>query len=826
MIATMSLQSHRMSPSMEHLFSRNMNTAGAPLPLIPRRIPSGARSRSTPSSPQNYEFVSVTPVKVFIQHSTPPQTSPPSTSTAMSDSDSSSSSSSPSDGTRPTVTIRSKRVRGVRSSAVCPPEQSTPTPALHHARLAHEQHSQPHHAPASAKDDDSTPRQHARPLIYTPGMSLRPQTEGMKARNFSESHVRASTESPASTYIPPSSSYQKPYLVRKKSGQLVKSSLKSSKSLSVIVKGVSSKSEPNTPTHTKAVHFDSKLEHVKLFLAEQKPLAVSRDGSPTDDTSGTDSDFPSFIFGDTRKTLEMKVPNMPRCVDRNADVALEELALAPDAMSIVGRARVRNIAYSKWLVARFTFDEWQTTSEVTAKYLDSVDSEFDRFVFTIRLNDLLARIGEKRLYLALRYTVAGRELWDNNRGKNYLAEFSRIVPSPVLPKVKGRISEDESSATESDIADLKDKLEKVALGQEKKPTSLSSSFLSQSLATRYDFGTSLKEPWNPSTEFTSPLRHLRTQSYPTSSVTTTPAATPATNSIPWPDKPKGGYLNIPDTTTPVKKRTPIPSLGSPRDLGEDAPYSAIPRSAELDDTPFPVPVPVTVAHEGRNHRRSYFDDANAGEGRASSFVANVRRTPPGTPSFDDTTPMPPSRFHSFPPVKPQLYGLGLGTSVYGDREAGSGLSTPSFASPSSGSSRETSPSPTEDYMMMNAHGYVSSEEEISPSTHYTQFLSKFCFFTGTGAGTHPISPDLIPRTHSESDIEEFLNAASTSPRISASDSFNFATPIRSPSLDDIMSLGGRSGSSTPTKDHYFTPPKISSPPLMFSESRSATPIAV
>ena len=58
------------------------------------------------------------------------------------------------------------------------------------------------------------------------------------------------------------------------------------------------KSEPSTPTHIlKSVHFDAKLEHVKLFLAEQKPLAVSRDGSPTDDTSGTESDFPPFIYG-------------------------------------------------------------------------------------------------------------------------------------------------------------------------------------------------------------------------------------------------------------------------------------------------------------------------------------------------------------------------------------------------------------------------------------------------------------------------------------------------------------------------------------------------
>ena len=55
----------------------------------------------------------------------------------------------------------------------------------------------------------------------------------------------------------------------------------------------SSKSAPATPAH-KGIRFHSQLERVKLFHAEQKPLAVSRDGSPTD-TSGMESGFPSFI---------------------------------------------------------------------------------------------------------------------------------------------------------------------------------------------------------------------------------------------------------------------------------------------------------------------------------------------------------------------------------------------------------------------------------------------------------------------------------------------------------------------------------------------------
>ena len=109
-----------------------------------------------------------------------------------------------------------------------------------------------------------------------------------------------------------------PALIRKKSGEVVKSSLKPFRAagpdgLSLHLPSPSKsgfttpaspgspegspprgrlfhKSCPTTPTASKFVHFDAQLERVKLFLAEQKPAAVSRDGSPTEDsdTSGTE----------------------------------------------------------------------------------------------------------------------------------------------------------------------------------------------------------------------------------------------------------------------------------------------------------------------------------------------------------------------------------------------------------------------------------------------------------------------------------------------------------------------------------------------------------
>ena len=80
-------------------------------------------------------------------------------------------------------------------------------------------------------------------------------------------------------------------------------------------------------TPVKNVHFDTKLEHVKLFLAEQKPAAVSRDGSPDETTgdSASDSEGVWGYFNDragrkrtsgsdsddaVKKGLEMKLMNM------------------------------------------------------------------------------------------------------------------------------------------------------------------------------------------------------------------------------------------------------------------------------------------------------------------------------------------------------------------------------------------------------------------------------------------------------------------------------------------------------------------------------------
>jgi hypothetical protein len=313
-----------------------------------------------------------------------------------------------------------------------------------------------------------------------------------------------------------------PSFIRKKSGELVKPSLKSvsmftkqsggdkggarpgvglTLNLDRLPTASGTRSEPTTPLGSKMVHFDAKLEHVKHFLAEQKPLAVSRDGSPTETSEGGEDFFlhkrgsngegastnsdggRSSEDEKVRKTLALHVMNMPgyesaldalRARWESEHVRLENLSLAEDGRSVLGIVLVRNLAYGKHVAARFTMDRWQTTSEVTARYVGSVlDGTYDRFEFTIRLADYLGgKIWGRMLEIAIRYSCDDhRDMWDNNQGKNYISLFRRKT-LPILHSKSETNSEDEEEEDDvikkrSDhvglkVAQLKKSLEKVA----------------------------------------------------------------------------------------------------------------------------------------------------------------------------------------------------------------------------------------------------------------------------------------------------------------------------------------------------------------------------
>jgi hypothetical protein len=183
------------------------------------------------------------------------------------------------------------------------------------------------------------------------------------------------------------------------------------------------------------VHFDSQLERVKLFLQDQKPQVVSRAGSPENHyttSEGEEYPFPpTDEERDETKELQIKLPNFPTSHAPEAELYLESLFLDDDRKGLRGIVACKNLSFQKWVAIRFTLDWWQTTSEVTATHKDTIKGGlFDRFTFTIKLHDILAKIEEKTLFLAIRYSTDGREIWDSNGGQNYQVNFERVVSVP------------------------------------------------------------------------------------------------------------------------------------------------------------------------------------------------------------------------------------------------------------------------------------------------------------------------------------------------------------------------------------------------------------
>ena len=220
---------------------------------------------------------------------------------------------------------------------------------------------------------------------------------------------------------------EKPILIRKKSGELVRPALRASSTRR------RPSSMPGTPTYAKAVHFqESSLEHVRHFLQVDRPIAVSAGSSPVE-TYDDDMDFP---FPDSKPInppydWEIKLANFPQHqLDRTtAPVKVEKVYLSTDTKVLIGSVAVRNISFHKFVVARFTLDYWKTTSEVVAEYNNDVRKKYasdgyDRFNFNIKLEDQ-ANLEQKSMFFCVRYNVNGAEYWDNNGSLNYQVDFAK-----------------------------------------------------------------------------------------------------------------------------------------------------------------------------------------------------------------------------------------------------------------------------------------------------------------------------------------------------------------------------------------------------------------
>ncbi|KAI4158685.1 MAG: hypothetical protein LQ342_007206 [Letrouitia transgressa] len=243
------------------------------------------------------------------------------------------------------------------------------------------------------------------------------------ARSASDSDIEDAEDDPL---------HLKPAMIRKKSGELVRPALRPSCGRR------RPSSMPGTPTYSKAVHFDSSLEHVRHFLQVDRPIAVSAGTSPVDGHDD-DTEFP-FGNGYLRNgghsfEWEIRLGNFPRgAAERSLmPVKVERIYLSPDNKNLMAGIAVANLAFHKLVVARFTLDYWKTTSEVVADYNNDVrrkqtNDGRDRFVFSIKLEDQ-ANLESKTLFFCVRYNVNGQEFWDNNDSMNYQVDFTKKLKS-------------------------------------------------------------------------------------------------------------------------------------------------------------------------------------------------------------------------------------------------------------------------------------------------------------------------------------------------------------------------------------------------------------
>ncbi|KAJ5452679.1 phosphatase regulatory subunit [Penicillium cf. griseofulvum] len=262
-------------------------------------------------------------------------------------------------------------------------------------------------------------------------------------------HSRSSTETAielareqALTSSPEESDVEmscKPAMVRKKSGELVRPALRPSSAHR------RPSSMPGTPVYSKAVHFDSHLEHIRHFLQLDRPLAVSTETSPVE-THDSKAEFPFESGAESRGPSwewEIKLANWPKDTSSRATrpVRLERLFLSADKSTLIGTVAVANLAFHKNVTARFTLDYWRTTSEVAASYCHDVRRQqaadgFDRFSFELKLNDQ-ANLETKTMFMCIRYNVQGQEYWDNNDTVNYQVDFHKVPKTPTSKPPSG-----------------------------------------------------------------------------------------------------------------------------------------------------------------------------------------------------------------------------------------------------------------------------------------------------------------------------------------------------------------------------------------------------
>ena len=119
------------------------------------------------------------------------------------------------------------------------------------------------------------------------------------------------------------------------------------------------------------------------------------------------------------------------------NLSLENVVLQEADQQLVGTVKVKNLAFSKKVTVRITFDNWQTQTDFEATFATPSGLQggsntptinlFDTFSFKIPIPTL---VPSNRIQFCVRFTCEAGEFWDNNGGKNY------VIVKPVIEEKK------------------------------------------------------------------------------------------------------------------------------------------------------------------------------------------------------------------------------------------------------------------------------------------------------------------------------------------------------------------------------------------------------
>lgn len=266
-----------------------------------------------------------------------------------------------------------------------------------------------------------------------------------RANSILNSHISnesaSASEGDTADTSPSNENYENHGLVRKKSGEFLRLSLKDSRNSYFDKKR--SRSLPTTPTY-KQVHFGGDND-IRYFKKKDRPTAISASNSPTlrgvegsfkrlqvgsddeddendendddddyeDDYADLDSDHDYFTLdlsssgsttfpganNDKSVSWDLQLPNFPplsydnQIKVRKSPVFLERIFISVDKKFLLGHIAVKNIAFEKSITVRYTLDNWCTIVEIPTIYVPDIpqilkSNNYDRFIFRIPLDSL------------------------------------------------------------------------------------------------------------------------------------------------------------------------------------------------------------------------------------------------------------------------------------------------------------------------------------------------------------------------------------------------------------------------------------------------------